>query len=139
MASSPPPVSYPAFLDQVIQYTLQKAEGIVEPPSNISVHLCKEIDHIVNTVLVAQSNRSKVIEFSAEPKFDSRFSGQNGKNLAAEATLRRQFPPLNRSINEPAVIDDVYGDIVAYYLPDALLPFRQPETRTNGIAGSHTA
>lgn len=51
--------------------------------------------------------------------------GQTGKNMAAEATLKRQFPPLNTSLSEPSVIDDSGGQVMAYYLPDALTSERQ--------------
>ena len=57
--------------------------------------------------------------------YSKAIGGQMGKNLQAEERFKRQFPPLKRSISNPALIEDKDGIALAYYLPDVLLPARQ--------------
>lgn len=131
--------SYLHQLDAAVEYALTAASATAVPPTSISPGLAYEINHIIHTVKRAQRNQRglKWLQFNilTHPPLDTipwdtrtydyAVRAQDGSNLKAEAILRQQFPPVNLSLSNPAVIQDSSAHIVAYYLPDLLLPSRQ--------------
>ena len=58
--------------------------------------------------------------------YDIAVGANDGGRSKAEATLKKQYPPLPpRSINVPSVVEDVRGEVQAYYLPGVLTKQRQ--------------
>lgn len=139
METSSLPQSYLEFLDAAVNYALNTAGNHSTHCPFISQELKLEIDHLIAVIRHAQSNTCESITTTLyngflmllEDNLDwdcktyyAAVGSRDGSNLRAEETLRRQFPPKDLTLCEPSVILDVVGQIVAYYLPGALLPKR---------------